>query len=163
MPGEFKPSFWEMSGKVAQTKTVKPLSEGTHILRVVDASYDYDTQRYKMKFASFTNPGEESNITYFTTKRDGTDNDFVVGVLNAMAFAVCGNGNTVLAPEDMQGRFIVADVMLGPARDNMYGESVRYPQVEKNIRALTKNELSGVCATLIEAGEETVRDQFYTE
>lgn len=159
----FTPTPWELSHKVAQTKTTRPLSEGTHILRVVDANFDYETQRYKMKFASFTNPGEESAITYFLTKRDGTDNDYVLGVLNAMAFAVCGNGNTVLAPEDMQGRFIVADVTLGPARDNMYGESVRYPQVEKNIRALTKDELSGVCSTLITTGEECVKEQFYTD
>lgn len=162
MPGEFKPTFWDLSMKVAQVKKVAPLSEGTHILRVADASFDFETQRYKIKFASFTNPGEESAITYFLTKRDGTDNDYVVGVLNDIAFAMCGNRNTVLAPEDLMGRFIVADVTLGPARDNMYGESVRYPQVEKNIRALTKSELEEVAGRLIADGEETVKNQYYT-
>lgn len=162
MPGEFRPTFWELSNKVAQIKTTKPLSEGTHILRVVDANFDYETQRYKMKFASFTNPGEESAITYFLTKRDGTDNDYFLGVLNAMAFAVCGNGNTVLAPEDMRGRFLVADVTLGPARENSYGEMVRFPQVEKNIRALTEVEFDGVAKRLAESGELNARDQYHT-
>lgn len=159
----FTPTNWELSNRVAQTKTIRPLSEGEHVLRVVDSQYDYDTQRYKLKLRSFTNEGEESTLTFFLAKKDGSQNDRAVATLNAIAFAMSGNRETILSPEDMLNRFFCAPVVLGAERMNNYGEMVRYPEISEGVRALTKDELSRACARLLEMGEEVVREQFYTD
>lgn len=121
---------WEFSNRVAQEPEYNPLSAGVHHLYITDAEYNPVSKKFFITFRSLETD-ESSKISYFMYKKDGTENNYTIHILNTLKYALRGNKEGVLAPPDIINSIVVAEVKLSKPTTNDKGEIVQYRNIEE--------------------------------
>lgn len=111
---QFKMTDWDFSKTVAVENV--PISEGTHLLYIENASYDGDQRTYSVTMRS-VETDECSTFKYFMFNKDMSPNNRTIGTLNTLKKALTGDGEGILFPNDIIHGVVKADVKMSKPND----------------------------------------------
>ncbi len=121
---------WELSDVDVGGEFKLP-EEGLQYLQILDASYDGNNARYKVRFHSLSNDAEFSLMFFFADANDDSippklTNRKQMGTVASLGTALAGKCIGIPNPEDIVGGVVMAEVTL---RDAKNGKT--YPNVYK--------------------------------
>lgn len=121
---------WELSN-IDVSGEFKLPEEGLQYLQILDASYDSNNARYKLRFRSLTNDAEFSMTFFFADPNDDSippklTNRKQMGTVASLGTALAGENIGIPNPVDIVGGVVMAEVSLREAKN---GKS--YPSIFK--------------------------------
>ena len=121
----FDSTKWEYSDMTDTVEFTQP-EAGDQYLLIEEAVYDPDGAHMDIRFKSLAN-GAGFRLRYFFLTKDGKQNGFTGKVLKSLGRAI-NNEDVVLAPCDIIGAVVRANVILPPAKEP--GAKV-YPRIDE--------------------------------
>lgn len=139
----FNEQPWEFSN--VNAVEAPDMSAGMHYLKIVDANFDTQTDRYSVTVQSLS--GDDCNatcrLTYFLTRKGsmpGTfDNAKQVGTVISLGMALAGRRIGLPRPDTIKGGVVMADVVFGQpnAEGKVYANIYRFEPVDSGVKDLS--------------------------
>lgn len=133
----FEQHEWALSGITVSTETPQ-VEAGLQYLKVLDASYDENNARYRIRFQSLANDAEFSLMFFFASKDDDSlppklTNRKQMGTVASLGEALAGCNIGIPNPADIIGGVVMANIALRESNGKTYANTYKFEPVPKEV------------------------------